>query len=103
MSIGAVAALSAIIAPPAWSQSGRTNATSAAAVLHLRVQVVPVAILLPPTVETNHERGSISFDLRPKNVSIDRMEESRPFPDGEGNDGRPIDPAVLKTMTVVAR
>ena len=82
---------------PAGTQADGANSKTAQAVLHVQVQVVPVAQLPLADGGTNHE--PVVYNIPTNSPQMDVIKETRPLPAGAaaGKD------AWLETVTVVPR
>ena len=99
-------ALTTLASPYLWAQNGKAGTNTAQATLRLTVRVVPVA--MPPAIPRSESDSTVSvaFHLPVSPPRMTVTEEIRPLPASlhpnlRGQD-RP-EPALLKTLTVVAR
>ena len=91
------------ISLPAGTQADAANSKTAQAVLHIQVQVVPVAQL--PLADHSTNRGPVVYNIPTNSPQMDVIRETRPLPPaaaraagvGAGRE------AWLETVTVVPR
>jgi len=88
---------------PAGTQADAANSRTAQAVLHIQVQVVPVAQLPLADRVTNH--GPVVYNVPTNSSQMDVIKETRPLPPGAaGVSGAAAGKnAWLETVTVVPR
>jgi hypothetical protein len=90
---------------PAGTQADAAISKTGQAVLHIQVQVVPVAQLPPADRATNPSHPPIDYNIPTSSPQMDVTKESRPLPagvSGVSGAGASKD-AWLETVTVVPR
>jgi hypothetical protein len=102
LKIAASLALFSLLASlSASAQSARGN--SGQAVLHIRINIVPV-LMAPPSVEPSRPlTTAIAYNIPTSKSNVEMIEESRPL--SASAFGRAVGPekAVLRTLTIVPR
>ena len=99
-------ALVAIASPCLWAQNGKSQTATAQATLRLTVRVVPVAMLSAFPRSEGDSTASVAYHLPAPPPRMTLTEEIRPLPAGlhlRLRAQHQLEPAVLKTLTVVAR
>lgn len=99
-------AVTATASPYLWVQNGKTQTSTAQATLRLTVRVVPVAMLSAFPRSESDSTASVAYHLPAPPSRMAVTEEIRPFPAGLHSRLRAqhqLEPAVLKTLIVVAR
>ena len=84
------------------AQNGRSNSKSTDAVLHIKVNVVPVVML--PAYKRAAESSTVTYNFTNQQKNMDVMEEIRPLlgaATGSGSSNSAN--AVLKTVTIVVQ
>ena len=84
------------------AQNGRSGSKSADAVLHIKVNVVPVVML--PVYKKTVENSTVTYNLIDQKRNMDVREETRPLlgtAAGAGSSNSAN--AVLKTVTIVVQ
>ena len=91
-----VCAILLFLALPALAQSERGNTRSSQAVLHIRINIVPVILSSQPAREPS-AGGLIAYHIPLDSAKTSVTVDVRPLPAASGRVG------VLKTTTIVAR
>jgi len=99
-------AMTAMASPYSWAQNGKTQTSTAQATLRLTVRVVPVAMLSAFPRSEGDSTASVAYHLPAPPPRMTLTEEIRPLPAGlhlRLRAQHQLEPAVLKTLIVVAR
>ena len=84
----------------ASAQNGTSRSNGAQAVLHIRINVVPVLMAPPPPPQPPLSAvNSVSYNISTTKSNVEITEETRPLSVGVGGGQG----AILKTVTVVPR
>src|SRR5579864_9293535 len=86
----------------ALAQNGAARNNSAQAVLHIRVNIIPV-VMAPPPMEPNLPPATaVTYNIPVSKSKVQVIEETRPFSPANSNRMGPQG-AVLRTLTIVTR
>jgi|SRR5215469_12600317 len=103
LSIGALALFSVITSQSSFAQNGASRNNGNTAVLHIRVNIVPVVMSVPPSPEPNLPPvTAVTYNVSITKPNVDVLEETRPF-HAPVSSGAGTQDAVLRTVTIVMR
>jgi preprotein translocase subunit Sec61beta len=97
----ALALLAILSALPASAQNGTPGGRSAQAVLHIRINIVPVVQL--PRAQEKQQAGIVSYNLPVDRPTVDVIENVRVLPRSVVGSGAAVGSVVLKTLTIVTK
>lgn len=85
-----------------WAQARNTASNNAQAVLHIRVNIVPVVMSAPPPIEPKIPLvGAVGYQISTANSGMEMTEEIHPLVIQSAGKTARVEGAILKTLTVV--
>src|SRR5215471_3210879 len=94
-----VLALLTLASLPANAQNGNTKTNRAAAVLTIKVNLVPTVQL--PRMQRQNPESPVTYNLPAERPDLDVIEDTRPLSVAVGGNSAKSEGAVLKTLTIV--
>jgi hypothetical protein len=95
----ALAFFSLFTSVSAFAQNGAGRSNNAQAVLHIRINIVPVVMAVPPPTEPYRPLGgAVTYNIPGSKSNVEIIEETRPFSTHTSGQG-----SALRTTTIVLR